>query len=67
MIDFIEQQIQASERMFKVMFEDHKERMEGLQMWADMNVSLIKKLEERDAEIEKLRAKIVALEAAEVI
>ena len=67
MIDFIEQQIQASERMFKVMFEDHKERMEGLQMWADMNVSLIKKLEERDAEIERLRAKILALEAAEAI
>lgn len=67
MIDFIEQQIQASERMFKVMFEDHKERMEGLQMWADMNTSLIRKLEERDVEIEKLRAKIVALEAAEVI
>lgn len=67
MIDFIEQQIQASERMFKVMFEDHKERMEGLQMWADMNTSLIRKLEERDAEIERLRAKIVALEAAEVI
>lgn len=67
MIDFIEQQVKASERMFKVMFEDHKERMEGLQMWADMNTSLIKKLEERDAEIEKLRAKIVALEAAEAL
>lgn len=67
MIDFIEQQIQASERMFKVMFEDHKERMEGLQMWADMNTSLIKKLQERDAEIERLRAKIAALEAAEVL
>ena len=67
MIDFIEQQIQASERMFKVMFEDHKERMEGLQMWADMNTSLIRKLEERDAEIEKLRAKIVALEAVEAL
>jgi hypothetical protein len=67
MIDFIEQQIAASERMFKVMFEDHKERMEGLQMWADMNTSLIRKLEERDAEIKKLRAKIVALEAAEAL
>ena len=67
MIDFIEQQIAASERMFKVMFEDHKERMEGLQMWADMNTGLIRKLEERDAEIEKLRAKIVALEAAEAL
>ena len=67
MIDFIEQQIAASERMFKVMFEDHKERMEGLQMWADMNTSLIRKLEERDAEIEKLRAKIVAFEAAEAL
>ena len=67
MIDFIEKQMQASDRMFKMMFEDHVERLEGLQMWADMNTNLIKKLEERDAEIKKLRAKIVALEAAETL
>jgi hypothetical protein len=67
MIDFIEKQMQASDRMFKMMFEDHVERLEGLQMWADMNTNLIKKLEERDAEIKKLRAKLLAFETAETI
>jgi hypothetical protein len=67
MIDFIEKQIQASDRMFKVMFEDHVERLEGLQLWADINTSLIKKLEERDAEIKKLRAKLSAFETAEIL
>jgi len=67
MIDFIEKQMQASDRMFKMMFEDHVERLEGLQMWADMNTNLIKKLEERDAEIKKLRAKLLAFETTETI
>ena len=67
MIDFIEKQIQASDRMFKVMFEDHVERLEGLQLWADINTSLIKKLEERDAEIKRLRAKLLAFETSETI
>jgi hypothetical protein len=67
MIDFIEKQLQASDRMFKMMFEDHVERLEGLQMWADMNTNLIKKLEERDAEIKRLRAKLLAFETSETI
>lgn len=67
MIDFIEKQLQASDRMFKMMFEDHVERLEGLQLWADINTSLIKKLEERDAEIKRLRAKLLAFETAETI
>ena len=67
MIDFIEKQMQASDRMFKMMFEDHVERLEGLQMWADMNTNLIKKLEERDAEIKRLRAKLLAFETTETI
>lgn len=67
MIDFIEKQMEASDRMFKMMFDDHMERLEGLQMWANMNASLIKKLEERDAEIEKLRAKLLAFETAEAL
>ncbi len=67
MIDFIQQQLEASDRMFKVMFEDHKERMDGLKMWMEVNTSLIKKLEERDQLIEELRAKLKQYETTEVL
>jgi len=47
------------------MMQDHKERMQQTVVWADMNAGLIKKLEERDATIEELRAKVAQYEAAE--
>ena len=56
MKDFIQVQIEASERLFKVMMEDHKERVAHAALWGEMNAGLIKKLEERDAEIARLRA-----------
>jgi hypothetical protein len=62
MIDFVERQIEASERLFKLMMEDHKERLRDAQIWADLNDSLQKKLIERDATIEILRARIRELE-----
>jgi hypothetical protein len=64
MIDFVERQIEASERLFKLMMEDHKERLRDAQIWADLNDSLQKKLIERDATIEILRARIRELEGA---
>jgi hypothetical protein len=36
-------------------------------MWADMNDSLMRKLEERDKEIERLKALLKAHETAETI
>ena len=61
MKDFIQVQIEASERLFKVMLEDHKERMAHAALWGDMNAGLIRKLEERDEEIARLRAQVEAL------
>ena len=64
MIDFVQKQLEASERLFNMMMQDHKERLQQTVIWADMNAGLIKKLEERDAEIVKLRAKLAQYETA---
>jgi hypothetical protein len=61
MKDFLQVQIEASERLYNMMLEDHKERVRDMAMWADTSVSLMKKLDERDAEILKLREEIAAL------
>ena len=65
MIDFIQKQIEASERLFKMMAEDHKERMVGMQVWVEMNESYQKKLAERDAEITALKNKLAVYETNE--
>lgn len=51
--------------MFEMMRQDHKERMQQIVMWADMNDSLMRKLQERDKEIERLNALLKAFETAE--
>lgn len=40
------------------MEQDHKERMEVVQLWAQMNANLIQKLADRDKLIEELRAAV---------
>ena len=67
MINFIQKQIEMSERMFELMQRDHKQRMEQIVMWADMNDSLMRKLEERDKEIQRLQGLLKAHETAEKI
>jgi hypothetical protein len=61
-INFIDKQIEASERLFNMMMQDHKERMKEAALWGEMNVGLMSKLEQRDAEIAKLRYRIKELE-----
>ena len=61
--DFIDRQMEASDKLFKVMFEDHKERMKDMVLWADMNSGLMRKLDERDEAIARLTAELVALKA----
>jgi hypothetical protein len=46
-----------------MMLDDHKERVRDMSMWAETSVSLMKKLDERDALIEKLHAEIAVLKA----
>ena len=62
MKDFIDRQMEVSDRLFKVMLEDHKERMKEIVSWAEMNAGLMRKLDERDAEIARLKAKIEELD-----
>jgi hypothetical protein len=64
---FIEVQVAAADKLFQVMLEDHKERLGDMQLWADMNSGLLKKLEQRDEEITRLRAEINALKAGEAL
>ena len=61
MIDFVQKQIEASERLFKLMADDHKERMAGVMVWVEMNESFQKKLAERDEEIAGLKKRLAAL------
>jgi hypothetical protein len=63
MKDFMQVQIEASERLYQMMLADHKERVRDMAMWAETSVSLMKKLDQRDEEILKLRAEIILLKA----
>ena len=65
MIGYIQKQIEASEKLFEMMRADHKERLNQTLVWADMNESLIRKLEERDKEIERLKGLLQAHETVE--
>ena len=62
--DFIDRQLETSDKLFKAMFEDHKERMKDMVLWADMNSGLMKKLDERDETIARLTAELITLKAA---
>jgi hypothetical protein len=65
--DFIDRQMEASDKLFKVMFEDHKERMKDMVLWADMNSGLMRKLDERDEEIARLTAELIAMKATSAL
>jgi hypothetical protein len=58
MNDFIQKQIEVSERLFYVMKRDHEERMKESDVWQKTSNSLLAKLEERDKEIQQLRTRI---------
>ena len=65
--DFIDRQMEASDKLFRVMFEDHKERMKDMVLWADMNSGLMRKLDERDEEIARLTAELIAMKATSAL
>ena len=54
-------QIEASERLYQMMLNDHKERVKDMVVWSETSVSLMNKLKQRDEEIIKLRAEIAML------
>jgi hypothetical protein len=61
MKDFMQVQIEASERLYQMMLNDHKERVKDMVVWSETSVSLMNKLKQRDEEIIKLRAEIAML------
>lgn len=63
-MDFMKQQIDASERLFKMMLQDHEERLHQSQIMGELTTGLMKKLDERDSEILKLRTEINKLKGA---
>jgi hypothetical protein len=63
MKDFMQVQIEASERLYQMMLNDHKERVKDMVVWSETSVSLMNKLKQRDEEIIKLRAEIAVLKA----
>ena len=65
MNNFIQKQIEASERLYHMMMADHKARCEKLAAVYDLSEHLQKKLAERDAEIAELRARLRAYEIIE--
>ena len=56
MIEFIQKQIEASERLFEMMRSDHYTRMKEMEHWARTTQSLIEKLHERDMTIDMLKS-----------
>ena len=53
-----------SEKLIKMMQDDHKERMQTVELWIDTSASLMRKLDERDMEIKRLQSEMAALKAA---
>ena len=62
---FIQKQIESSERLYKLMFQDHMDRVKNVTNVYEISENLQKKLDQRDAEIAKLRRQIRAYEAIE--
>ena len=67
MENFIQKQIESSERLYKMMLDDHKERVEKITTVYELSEHLQKKINERDAEIEKLRRRLRAYELMETL
>ena len=65
MNDFMQKQIESSERLYNMMFADHQARVEKIAETFSLSESLQKKLNERDAEIAILRRKLQIYEALE--
>jgi len=67
MDNFIQKQIESSERLYKMMLDDHKERIEKITTIYELSENLQKKINERDAEIAKLRQKLRAYELMDTL
>jgi hypothetical protein len=65
MNDFMQKQIEASERLYTMMLADHKQRFEKIADAYALSESLQKKINERDEEIQKLKRQLFNYESLE--
>ena len=65
MNDFMQKQIEASERLYTMMLADHKQRFEKIAEVYALSESLQRKLNERDEEIQKLKRQLLNYESLE--
>ena len=65
MNDFMQKQIEASERLYNMMLTDHKQRFEKIAEVYDLSESLQRKLNERDEEIRRLKRQLLNYESLE--
>ena len=65
MSDFMQKQIEASERLYHMMLADHKQRFEKIAEVYDLSESLQQKLNERDEELRNWKRQNQAFEAIE--
>jgi len=65
MHNFIQKQIESSERLYRIMLADHHARIDKITDAYLLCESLQKKLDERDAEIAELRLQLRAHEVTE--
>lgn len=65
MQDFMQKQIEASERLYDMMLADHKQRFEKIAEAYALSEHLQKKLDERDKEIQKLKKQLLVYESFE--
>jgi len=65
MDNFIQKQIEASERLYNMMMADHKQRFEKIAEVYALSEHLQKKLNERDEEVRKLKRLLQAYETME--
>jgi hypothetical protein len=61
MSDFMQKQIEASERLYTMMLADHKQRFEKVAEVYALSEHLQKKLNERDEEIQALKWQLFVL------
>lgn len=59
--------MKTADRLYQMMERDHNERIKDMSMWSEASYSLLRKLDQRDKEIIKLRAEIAALKAASAL
>jgi hypothetical protein len=65
MKDFIQKQIESSERLYQIMMDDHTHRLKNMTEVYGLSESLQKKLQERDEEIRKLKRQLLTYESLE--